>query len=273
MIRLFSKLEPPSSIEDAYSRGRQQADRGKLDAALETLLGALLVTHARETPYAETVLLASQVLERSGDKRGALSAAWYAGDRARQNQLVHEVPPIDRARTFAAWAEKDPGSRAKLYSVAASELERAGLLVRAAIYYERANDVAAARALWSRLAQLIDSDRGERYAAGLARYNLARTCRQANDARGAHEATVAAVHRLEEAADRFESMGQRERAFDCYHVLIDIGAFCKAFEHVLEGSVNAIRIQSPLSRAPAVRARAPACRRRRRAHGRRHAGA
>jgi hypothetical protein len=39
-------------------------------------------------------------------------------------------------------------------------------------------------------------------------------------------------------------MGQRERAFDCYHVLIEIGQISDTFEHVLEGCVNAIRILS-----------------------------
>jgi hypothetical protein len=53
---------------------------------------------------------------------------------------------------------------------------------------------------------------------------------------------VAAVHLLEEAADRYETIGQRERAFDCYQVLIAVGRESREFEHVLEGYVNVIRI-------------------------------
>ncbi len=53
---------------------------------------------------------------------------------------------------------------------------------------------------------------------------------------------VAAVHLLEEAADRYETIGQRERAFDCYQVLIAVGRESQEFEHVLEGYVNVIRI-------------------------------
>ena len=47
---------------------------------------------------------------------------------------------------------------------------------------------------------------------------------------------------LEEAADHFESVGQRERAFDCFQVLVQIGRESKMFEDVLEGFVNCIRI-------------------------------
>jgi hypothetical protein len=47
---------------------------------------------------------------------------------------------------------------------------------------------------------------------------------------------------LEEAADHFESIGQRERAFDCFGVLVQIGRESGAFEDVLEGYVNCIRI-------------------------------
>jgi hypothetical protein len=50
------------------------------------------------------------------------------------------------------------------------------------------------------------------------------------------------VHLLEEAADRYETIGQRERAFDCYQVLIAVGRESGEFEHVLEGYVNVIRI-------------------------------
>lgn len=242
MIRLFAGLTAPASLEDAYSKARQQTERGDYSSALETALGALLVSHAREQSYTALAQLLTDALERSGEHRSALSVAWYTNDRGRQSQLLERVLPVDRARTWMKWADSGAGDRAKLCVQAARELERAGLLVRAAVSYEKANDVSAARALWARLGELIDSERSDRYAAGLCRFNLARMCRTAGDARGAREATIAAVHRLEEAADRFESMGQRERAFDCYHVLIEIGSATDTFEHVLEGCVNAIRI-------------------------------
>jgi len=242
VIKLLSRLTPPASIEDGYSKARGQAERGRWDDALEMLMASLLVSHAREQSYAAVVMLLTDALERAGEHRAALAAAWYTGDNSHQQRLLERVPPVDRARTFMSWAEGDASQRERLYKAAARELEQAGLLVRAAVCCERANDIAGARALWSRLSQLVDSARSDRYVAGLCRFNLARMCRQADDPRAAREATIAAVHRLEEAADRFESMGQRERAFDCYHVLIEIGSATDTFEHVLEGCVNAIRI-------------------------------
>lgn len=239
MIEIFDGLRPESELDDLLDRAKRTRDN---DTALGALATALLHTHAREAGYARVVERLGEVLVQKGEHRAALSTAWYSADRARQEALLDRVPAIDRARTYAAWARAEPSQAAELYRRAAGELEQEGKLVRAAIYYERAEDVEAARALWSRLSGQLDLQSGEPYAAGLSRFNVARTSRAAGDERAARDATVAAVHRLEEAADRFESIGQRERAFDCYHVLIAVGELSGLFEHVLEGVVNAIRI-------------------------------
>lgn len=239
MIEIFDGLRAESELDDLVDRARRTKSQ---DAALRSLAMALLHTHAREQGYSRAVSRLGEQLVQKGEHRAALATAWYTADRPRQRALLDNVPAIDRARTWASWAALGLDPAAELYSRAAGELEQEGQLVRAAIYYERAEDVARARALWARLATQLDVQSGEPYAAGLARFNVARTSRAAGDDRAAREATVAAVHRLEEAADRFESIGQRERAFDCYHVLIAIGELSGMFEHVLEGVVNAIRI-------------------------------
>src|SRR5262249_53807202 len=69
-----------------------------------------------------------------------------------------------------------------------------------------------------------------------------RCAKKCGDGRQSREANVAAVRLLEEAADYFESVGQRERAFDCFQVLVQIGREGGMFEDVLEGFVNCIRI-------------------------------
>ncbi len=239
MIELFDGLRPEGELDDLVDRARRANNP---DAALHALATALLHTHAREAGYLHAVGRLGELLVKKGEHRAALSTTWYTGDRARQSALLDSVPAVDRARTFAAWAASDAEDPAGYFRLAAGELEPEGKLVRAAICYERAGDVEAARALWSRLSTQLDVQSAEPYAAGLARFNVARTSDKAGDKRAAREATVAAVHRLEEAADRFESIGQRERAFDCYHVLIAIGELSGMFEHVLEGVVNAIRI-------------------------------
>ena len=231
-------------LYELREEARAATQRGDLERARGALWSALQHTIAREEEYVAITGELRDVLARLGDARGALTAAWYAGNEQSQRPLIEHVPPIDRARTLLAWADRDTHAerQKKLYARAADEYEAAGLVAQAAIARERGQDFERARALWSRLAQILSASGSEYYAAGLARFNLARTSLRTGDAAAAREAVFASVHLLEEAADRYETIGQRERAFDCYQVLIAIGRESGAFEHVLEGYVNVIRI-------------------------------
>ena len=82
----------------------------------------------------------------------------------------------------------------------------------------------------SRRSRSASTSRGARVSA--ARQHKRRTC----------EAIVSSVRLLEEAADLFESKGLRERAFDCFQVLVQVGRESGSFEDVLEGFVNCIRV-------------------------------
>jgi tetratricopeptide (TPR) repeat protein len=231
-------------IHELRSEALSAASRGDLAHARGVLFTALGHTIAREDEYAAATVDLRNVLARMGDLRGALSVDWYAGSERSQRGLSEKVAPVDRARTVLAWADRagSPERARPLYAKAADEYEGAGFVARAAIARERAEDFGRARALWSRLAQVLSGSGEDLYAAALARFNLARTSRKTGDASAAREATVGAVHLLEEAGDRYETIGQRERAFDCYQVLIAVGRESGEFEHVLEGYVNVIRI-------------------------------
>ncbi|WP_437586775.1 HEAT repeat domain-containing protein [Sorangium sp. So ce1000] len=231
-------------LHELRDEARAALARSDLTRARDALFSALQHTIAREEEYVAMTDELRDVLVRMGDARSALTVSWYAGNEHGQRPLIAQVPPIDRARTVLAWAERehDPERQRRLYGRAADEYEAAGLVAQAAIARERGQDFARARALWSRLAQLLSSSGSDLYAAGLARFNLARTSLRTGDAAAAREAVFASVHLLEEAADRYETIGQRERAFDCYQVLIAVGRESRAFEHVLEGYVNVIRI-------------------------------
>ena len=241
MIDLFARLSAEGDFEQLCARARTVA-RSQPDQAIELLLSALQHTHGREESYVGATQMLARLLAEQGQSRMALSVSWYGGSPDDQRRLLDDVPAIDRARTWASWASADDHRAADHYRRAALELEREGVLARAAVYHEQAQDFDAARTLWARLAQLLEGREAEAYAAGLALFNQARTSHALDDHAARRDATVAAVHRLEEAADRFEAIGQRERAFDCYHVLVAIGRLGGEFEHVLEGSVNAIRI-------------------------------
>ena len=212
--------------------------------AASLLLQAAGQTSAREQDYVVALGELRKVLVQQRLGRAALTVDWYLGDAQRQSQLLAQVPLGDQARTLQAWGEleEDP-ARARQHFLKAAELyEQAGLVAQCAIARERAEDWASARALWSRLGQVLAGRPAEQYAEGLARFNLSRCCQKLGDASAAHAAVVASVHLLEQAADGYERSAQRERAFDCYQVLIAIGRHSQQFEHVLEGFVNVSRI-------------------------------
>jgi tetratricopeptide (TPR) repeat protein len=239
-------MSPPTTtpLKTLQQQARAAARGGNLAQAVRLLYEAAQKTSAREPDYLGAVNDLRDLLVQQRRYRAALTIDWYVGDGRRQNELMSHVPLADQARTLQGWGERAEGESGQrdYYVKAADIYEQAGMVAHSAIARERARDLGTARSLWSRLAQLLSRQSGDRYAAGLAQFNLARTCHDLGDEAAAHSAVVTAVHLLEEAADRYEQIGQRERAFDCYQVLIAIGRQSDQFEHVLEGFVNVVRI-------------------------------
>ncbi len=227
-------------LDDLYhlrERARAALNRGDLDDAANSLVSAAQQTHVAEHDYLSVLRPLVEVLARRNDGRSALTVQWYMAFSEpdgwnRALAFMPNVTAVDRARTLAATNDM---------AGAAREMENAGLVAAAAIYREKADDWRGARALWSRLAQVVGGG-ADAYNAALVQFNLARCANKCGDTRQAREANVAAVRLLEEAADYFESVGQRERAFDCFQVLVQIGREGGMFEDVLEGFVNCIRI-------------------------------
>jgi len=227
-------------LDDLYhlrERARSALQRGDVDDAANSLVAAAQQTHVAEHDYVSVLRPLVDVLLRRGDARSALTVQWYMAFSEndgwkRAAAMLGSVPSVDRARTLAATNDM---------AGAAREMENAGLVAAAAIYREKADDWRGARALWSRLAQVVGGG-ADAYNGALVQFNLSRCAKKCNDSRQAREASVAAVRLLEEAADYFESVGQRERAFDCFQVLVQIGRESGMFEDVLEGFVNCIRI-------------------------------
>lgn len=146
-----------------------------------------------------------------------------------------------------AWrASEDPRDRARVRIAQGQLVEaaklygEAGWFGHAAILLEDAGEVRNARVLWERLA---DDPRlgGDPYVHGLVRFNLGRACRTLDDLTAARRATVRSMHLLEAAADGYEAAGLRERAFDCYQILLTLGK-SGAFENLAEGYINCIRV-------------------------------
>ncbi len=223
-------------ISTLHARAEASIARGRTEEAMASLMAATAHTHASEHDYLAVLRSLEETLLKQGDARAALTVSAYLAGHdesawARTHAILAHVPPVDRAMAAAA--------QGKL-SDAAREMENAQRFGAAAVLRERTSDWTSARALWSRLAHATET--ADPYVAALVRFNLARCARRCADPSGAREAMVACVRLLEEAADHFESIGQRERAFDCFQVLIEVGRDGGAFEDVLEGFVNCIRI-------------------------------
>ena len=224
-------------LNDLRDRARRAVARGDFVQAAGALIVAIRQTHLPEQEYLALLRSLEHVLTKRGDMRSALTAAWYGAVKDAESMqrivpMLDHVPPVDRARTFAAMGDMKR---------AADEMETAGLVAAAAIYREKAEDFNGARALWSRLAKTTLTGAGA-YNGALVSFNLARCAKLCGDPKQARDAIVAAVRMLEEAADHFELVGQRERAFDCFQVLVQVGREAGTFEDVLEGFVNCIRI-------------------------------
>jgi hypothetical protein len=224
-------------VEALRARAISLLAQNRVDDALNVLLQAAGQTHVAESTYLSILKPLVDACSKRGDARAAVTVLWYIGSKEpdamqRAAQASTALPAHDRARTLAAMGD---------LKRAAEEMERAGNGAQSAILREKFGDYAGARVLWSRLAGSGMNGK-DAYVGALLYFNLARCAKQVGDAKQARDASVAAVRLLEEAADHFESMGYRERAFDCFQVLVEIGRQTGFFEDVLEGFVNCIRI-------------------------------
>src|SRR4051812_18091779 len=114
---------------------------------------------------------------------------------------------------------------------ASRALTSAGHTAMAAMMLETAGDWAGARSVWEMVLR-EDRLRARPYEAALVHFNLGQALRRLGATEAAQrELTVTQIH-LEELADDFETRGDRERAFDCYAVLIRLGKETGSFENV-----------------------------------------
>lgn len=200
------------------------------DAALPQLWSLVELSHLVQDELHGYLRLMARAFEMVGRTRAAGTIALFVGEAEAASRLAKGVP-LDEARVNAA--RRRPRE-------AAMSFQQAGWLGHAAIHLEVAGDDRGARVLWEQLAQQ-PSLQADPYTAGLVRFNLGRACGRLGDKGASRRALVESVHLLEAAADLFETRGQRERAFDCFQVLLTLGKH-GAFENLAEGYLNCIRI-------------------------------
>ncbi len=202
---------------------------GSQTQALTELWALVDRTHLTEQELRPLLKEMARVYERLDRPRAVATILLFLGDAdAAYRKSEH---PTDRARASVAL-----GRRVQ----AAEHYIEAGWLGHAAIQLEDDGDDRGARVLWERLAD-EPRLRDDLYTAGLVRFNLGRACERLGDRIAARKAKVQSMHLLEGAADGFEARGLRERAFDCYQVLLTLGRE-GAFENLAEGYLNCIRV-------------------------------
>jgi hypothetical protein len=132
-------------------------------------------------------------------------------------------------------------SRLGRHGDAARVLSEAEHPALAAVELEAAGAHSAARAEWERV---VRDPRlaGLPYETALAHFNLGEALLRINDRGGADRELTVTQRLLEPLADDFETRGERERAFDCYSILLRLGKDTGSFENVAEGYLNGIRI-------------------------------
>jgi len=132
-------------------------------------------------------------------------------------------------------------SRQGRHAEAARVLSDSGHPALAAVELEAARDLPGARTQWERVLA-HPRLRGLPYETALAHFNLGETLLRLKDDSAADRELTITQRMLEELADEFESRGERERAFDCYGILLRLGKDTGSFENVAEGYMNSIRI-------------------------------
>jgi len=215
---------------DARARAERALNSGNANEALNYLWQLVDRSHVIDDELHRYLLMMAHAYQQLGRTRAAATVKLFLGNVKEAAQLSADEP-LDLARCA------QHGGR---HETAARYFEQAGWLGHAAIQLEDAGNMRAARVLWEQLAE-DPRLRDQPYTQGLVRFNLGRACAALEDKTAARRSTIAAMHLLEQAADGFETQGLRERAFDCYQVIMTIGKG-GSFENLSEGYLNCIRI-------------------------------
>jgi len=185
---------------------------------------------------------------------GAAAACSALGKRLEQGVLTIAMDRyaeaeqlFDKRHAPVAWAQCAVRSGHPRDAVAC--LSDAGYPVLAAEVLESTGQLSDAISRWESLlqaprlfAQPYETALAHTLVAGLHRRSVRESVTGNASCDRAEAHGIEAVQRLESAATRFEAQGHKERAFDCYVLMVRLGRDRGVFEDLAEGYGNAIRI-------------------------------
>ena len=188
-------------------------------------------SHFPDQEYNKWLEGLAQSLQGGGHNRAAAAVLLYLHQFDRGLSLLTQEDLVDAARILQQQGR---------LSAAAERYRYKGKLMLAAICYEQGQQDAEARECWLQ-ARELSRHQCSTYEAALIHFNLGYCCQRLDHEDGMGY-LIAAQSLLEEAADDFETTGLRERAFDCYQILLEMGQRSGVFENLSEGYLNCIRI-------------------------------
>lgn len=223
-----------NTIESTQDQAEAMVQQGRWVDAERQYRELIGQTHVINYEYDDWLRRLGEIYRHLGRPREAAFVYLYLHyfDLAR-GQLTDDSHTGMRARL--AEIEKKWPEAAQLY-------QRAGLPVHAAVAFERAKQGPEAAAAWKALGHAPGL--GQRpYEAALVHFNygLAAVRLEAGSAE-ARRALIESQRKLEQVADDFEQVGELERAFDCFQILLKLGKESAQFENLAEGYVNCIRV-------------------------------
>jgi len=246
MARRFNSIESTADQAEAMV---QQGRWAEAERHYRDLIGQ---THVINYEYDDWLRRLGEIYRHLGRNREAAFVYLYLHyfDMARSQ--------LGDARGDAAGSPASPiqdtgALRARLseiekkWSDAAQLYQQAKLPVHAAVAFERAKQFPEATAAWKSL--LHHPGLGSRpYEAALVHFNYGLAAVRLEPGSGgsgsneARRALIESQRKLEQVADDFEQVGELERAFDCFQILLKLGKESSQFENLAEGYVNCIRV-------------------------------
>ena len=239
-----------ASTESAATQAEALFEQGHFAEAREVYLNLAAETHVVDYEYDDWLRRLVTASEKLGRHVEAGLVYLYLHQLDHSKRLFGDES-IERARVLECDGD---------WFAAAQIFQAHNMDVQSAVCLEKANKIEDAAKGWSKVLN-GPAIRGMEYESALASFNLGMAQSRlqgrsvgesgsqstkaqqgtTSDVLG-QKALIESQRKLEQVADGFESRGERERAFDCYHILLKLGRDSGQFENLAEGYINCIRV-------------------------------
>ncbi len=223
-----------NSIETTSEHAELLAGQGRWTEAERQYRELIGQTHVINYEYDDWLRRLGEIYRQLRRNREAAYVHLYLHEFGMVRSLII-TPELTPLRARLAEIEKRWSEAATLY-------REANLPVHAAVALERSKVPSDASSAWQSLREHPDLARRD-YEAALVSFNYGLAAARLDPSSSeSRRALIDSQRRLEQVADDFESAGERERAFDCYQILLRLGKESMQFENLAEGYLNCIRV-------------------------------